>query len=634
MSDDGMRPERREVERFLESLGEAITDETPVDWDAAKRVKPDLSSRIDGLRTISEIAAAHRSRAGRSAVDGDSRIGRAAGLSPALFRWGHLEAVERLGTGSYGEVFRAFDTTLERDVALKLWPSMGTGAGWSARPALDEARRLARVRHPNVLMVHGADIHDERFGIWTDLIDGKSLEERLASDGPLGAQEAMVIGAQLCRALAAIHAAGLVHGDVKAANVLRESGGRIVLADFGSVSDLLAGDSREGRRAFGTPLAAAPEVLRGGSPTPAADLYGLGVLLYRLVSGRYPVSAATALELLEKHEKGERTTLRDARPDLPGSFVAVVERALEADPRARHASAGAMERALVGAYDETGPDADGARDQGADDGRAAVAGARGRRTRAAPRFPTLAVILLVPLVVAGGAYLLLRSSIRGGAAASRGEPTAAATPVARSSQAGRTEASPARALRVDASLHRVRAGLEEVLPSGALLHTGESLFLRLEGSEPLNLYVLDEDEAGKLFVLFPIAGLDATNPLEGGVAHRIPGTRAGVAQDWEVTSAGGKEWILVIASRSPLPALESEIATMPAAEAGRPLEFGELAPQALDGMRGIGRMGESRSAAARAVESRLAELARRLPAAAADPSGIWVRLFELHNAGS
>ena len=245
-----------------------------------------------------------------------------------LFTWGHLQVLQKLGEGSFGEVYRAFDPVLERDVALKLRRAEQPEGVVGRRAILDEARRLARVRHPNVLTVHGADVHDGRVGLWTDLISGQTLEERLRQDGPLGAHEAALICIELCDALAAVHAQGLTHGDVKAANIMRERGGRVVLMDFGAVTEVPRCGSGGGAT-LGTPLVMAPEVLRGETPGTTADLYSLGVLLYRLVSGRYPVEAESVQELCEKHARGESVPLADRRPDLPTAFLEVVDRALE-----------------------------------------------------------------------------------------------------------------------------------------------------------------------------------------------------------------------------------------------------------------------------------------------------------------
>ena len=170
----------------------------------------------------------------------------------------------------------------------------------------------------------------------------------LTEQGPQGADEAARYGIEVCKALAAVHGAGLVHRDVKTSNVMREQGGRIILMDFGSVTEQAAAGPLPGASDLsGTPLYLSPEHLRGEDLTPASDIYSLGVVLYRLASGRFPVEASTFVELLEKHRRGSSVPLRDARPDLPASFVQVVERALSFDPRNRFASPGALERALA-----------------------------------------------------------------------------------------------------------------------------------------------------------------------------------------------------------------------------------------------------------------------------------------------
>jgi hypothetical protein len=203
-----------------------------------------------------------------------------------------------------------------------------------------------------VVTVHGVDEQDGRVGLWMDRVHGRTLEELLALLGPCSAREAAAIGIDLCAALAAVHAVGLVHGDLKSQNVMREGtpghaggAGRIVLMDFGSAHSNVGGSASSP----GTPLYTAPEVLRGGKTSPASDLYALGVLLYRLVSGRYPIDARTIEELEAKLERGELTSLRAVRPDLPNAFVAVVERALAPDPAHRFHDAAEMERALASA---------------------------------------------------------------------------------------------------------------------------------------------------------------------------------------------------------------------------------------------------------------------------------------------
>ena len=142
--------------------------------------------------------------------------------------------LERVGEGAFGEVYRAWDTRLDREVALKLLRRQDWSHAGDASAVIDEGRMLAQVRHPNVVTVHGADRIAGRVGLWMEFIHGRTLEQLLHERGPFGAGEATLIGLDVCRALSAVHRAGLLHRDIKAQNVMREDGGRIVLMDFGT----------------------------------------------------------------------------------------------------------------------------------------------------------------------------------------------------------------------------------------------------------------------------------------------------------------------------------------------------------------------------------------------------------------
>ncbi len=142
-----------------------------------------------------------------------------------------------------------------------------------------------------------------------------------------------------------MHAAGLVHGDVKATNAMIEPGGRVVLMDFGSARPPSTEDPERG--VSGSPLAMAPEVLAGGAPRPASDLYSLGALLYLLTTGRPPFVAQSLPELQAQHATNRRPLLSEVKPGLGAAFVTVVERALSIDPERRYGSAAEMESALA-----------------------------------------------------------------------------------------------------------------------------------------------------------------------------------------------------------------------------------------------------------------------------------------------
>ncbi len=270
---------------------------------------------------------------------GDSRP-----TARAPTHWGPFRLIEKVGQGGFGQVYRAWDSTLEREVALKLLLPCGLDPDAEAKAVLREARLMARVRHPNVVPVYGVDRHDGRVGFWSDFVRGKTLSALLAGQGPFGYREAALIGIELCKALSAVHAAGLLHRDIKTGNAMREEGGRILLMDFG-----LTDEHDATHRFGGTPVYLAPELLAREPASVSTDIYALGVLIYHLLTAKYPVDGASFQELKTAHESGTRRSLLDERSDLPEQFVHVIETALNRDPKKRYATAGQMIAALSGA---------------------------------------------------------------------------------------------------------------------------------------------------------------------------------------------------------------------------------------------------------------------------------------------
>ena len=413
----------RETPALL-ALAESIADGAPVDWEAAEAgASREEQPVIRQLRVLSSLAGLHRS----IAADLAGAAAAPRHVSPAIGSWAHLRLIERLGGGAFGDVYRAWDEDLERDVALKLLRGDAAGeSGTHASRIANEGRLLARVRHPNVVCVHGVAVHDDRVGLWMELLRGVTLEQQLAAQGPFSAREATLVGVDLCGALAAIHAAGLIHRDVKAQNVMREAGGRIVLMDLGTGREAGGRAVRAGPELAGTPLYLAPEIFRGSPASARTDLYSLGVLLYHLVTGSFPIRATTIEELEEAHAAGAVVRLRDARADLPPGFVRVIDRAISADPSARFETAGAFEAALVETLNE-GPVASSAPSITAP--QAAKPSARAARTwaRAGLVAATIAAVIVIAFV---GWPSLRRLGSRERGSSSAGVPAGAVRSIA------------------------------------------------------------------------------------------------------------------------------------------------------------------------------------------------------------
>lgn len=326
MSDDAL----------LIKLAAAITDRSSPDWEAAASTATTRKQRqlVEELRIVANLAAVHLGLGVRASED-MSRVPRGHPTN-----WGPLEIRGEIGRGHFGTVYLAWDAALERRVALKLLRETG-----GAAEIIREGRLLARVRHPNVVTVYGVDQFDDSVGLWMEFVDGLTLSRVLATNGVLGPREAALIGVELCGAVAAVHKAGLLHRDIKAQNLIREGTGRIVLMDFG------AGEVRADRSPTGsitgTPLYLAPEIFAGAPATIASDIYSMGVLLFHLVTGRYPVEGQTMEQIEAAHARQNRQQLAPLRPDLLSGFVRVVERALERDPADRYRSSDDMQHDLT-----------------------------------------------------------------------------------------------------------------------------------------------------------------------------------------------------------------------------------------------------------------------------------------------
>lgn len=320
---------RDPVERAVESL----TDAVEIDWTALEAESKDAETLVT-LRTLRQVAAI--ARAHQAPASPRRRV--------LPFNWGPLDVQEHLSHGAHGDVYRAWDPRLEREVALKLLRS-DLREQSPARVAITEGRLLARVRHPNVVVVYGADRIEGQDGIWMELVEGETLRHLVAREGPLSAHDVAKVGAAVCNGLAALHAAGLVHRDVKAQNVMRDRNGRTILMDLsGGLEQSSPDDNLEG-----TPLYLAPELLEGARATVASDIYAVGVLLFFLLTGRYPVEAASVDELrrhhrLRKAQRLDGVSLALAAPSL----AAAVDRALNPQPSERYSTAADFEAALVG----------------------------------------------------------------------------------------------------------------------------------------------------------------------------------------------------------------------------------------------------------------------------------------------
>jgi len=249
--------------------------------------------------------------------------------------------LERIDEGGAGEVWRARDEKLGRDVAIKL---LGPDADDAFRSRFaDEARRAAAVVHPNVVTVFDEGRDGADAFMVMELVPGKTLRDIVAERGPLPAHEVARLVRQVAAALDAAHAAGVIHCDVKPANVIVDPEGLAKLTDFGIAR---AARDRDEQELLGTARYIAPERVEGGPVTARTDVYGLGLVAYELLTGRPAFDGATSEELVRERLLGPPPSLRLARVGLDDRLDAIVGRALATLPDRRYASAGAFARAF------------------------------------------------------------------------------------------------------------------------------------------------------------------------------------------------------------------------------------------------------------------------------------------------
>ncbi|MDX1530072.1 MAG: protein kinase, partial [Rhodothermales bacterium] len=294
-------------------------------------------------REVAGLLAAHARTGVLDASLADLAAGAASAVGALPARVGPYRVVREVGRGGMGVVVEAHDPRLGRPVALKFLPP-GASAEDDAR-FLTEARAASQLDHPHVGTVYDVgQTEDGRRWIAMAYYSGPSLAERIA-EGPLPVEEAVRLAGEVADGLGAAHAAGLVHRDVKPANVVLTAQGTAKVLDFGVAKGAGEGQTRAGVR-FGTLAYMAPEQVRADAVDARADLWALGVVLYELLTGRLPFDeedpAALLLAILDR----EPPPVRALRPEVPEALERVVRQALAKDPARRFATAEAFATAL------------------------------------------------------------------------------------------------------------------------------------------------------------------------------------------------------------------------------------------------------------------------------------------------
>ena len=334
---------------------------------------------------------------------------------------GRYELKETVGTGGMSTVYCAFDTLLERNVALKILHEHYGGDEEYVERFRREARAVAQLSHPNIVTVIDRGEEDGKQFIVFELVDGENLKELVERGGPLPVRRVLELGLEVGRALAFAHAQGLIHRDVKPQNVLLDGDGRAKVTDFGIVRSLDAVGQTETGTVLGTSHYIAPEQARGERVDAQTDVYSFGVVLHELLTGEVPYTGENFLSVAMKHVNDPVPSVLDTRPDAPIRLATLIERCLAKEPADRPASMDEVVAELEAVQAELDAREDGEgtmimRKPAVVPARARKQQRRAQRDRRAPFWLLLLGLLLLAAAV-GGILLVTRDDDPLGSAA-------------------------------------------------------------------------------------------------------------------------------------------------------------------------------------------------------------------------
>ena len=267
---------------------------------------------------------------------------------------GRYQIQELIGQGGMSSVFKAFDPNLQRVVAVKLiHPHLSSDSRFTSRFE-DEARAVARLRHPNIVQVYDFNHDGELFYMVQEFVSGKTLQALLGQLNETGERLPLPVAIKytvdVCRAIDYAHRLGMIHRDIKPANIMINEDDQAILMDFGIVK-LLQGNSHTTTGTIvGTLLYMSPDLIRGEPPDARSDIYSLGVALFEMLSGRVPFQADSAMTLMMMHQNDPVPDLHILRQDTPEELIAIVQKSLAKTRPERYTTAGEMGAALSAVY--------------------------------------------------------------------------------------------------------------------------------------------------------------------------------------------------------------------------------------------------------------------------------------------
>ena len=258
------------------------------------------------------------------------------------------QLLERLGSGGMSDVFRARDLMLERSVAIKVLHENYSNDQAFQQRFRQEARAAANLSHPNIVTVHDFGFDHGLLFIVMEYIPGKDLKTLLRQRGRFSVEEAIPLMVQACAGIGYAHRAGLVHCDVKPHNMIVTPDARLKVTDFGiarALSTIMPDERAD--VVWGSPQYFSPEQAAGEAPSPASDVYSLGVVLYEVLTGALPFTAPSSEELARMHLEAAPIPPSEYVPDIPAALEQIVLKVLSKEPAARYRTADQLGRVLL-----------------------------------------------------------------------------------------------------------------------------------------------------------------------------------------------------------------------------------------------------------------------------------------------
>ncbi len=260
---------------------------------------------------------------------------------------GRYLLVSQLASGGMAVVYKGVDQKLGRTVAVKiLRPSLTVDPIFITRFE-NEARSIANLSHPNIVVVHDVDSDGPTHYIVMELVDGNDLKKVIRAHGALPLERALNLSIQICKGLGFAHRARIVHADVKPQNVLLTLNDTVKITDFGIAQAL--SDTQPAERAsvvWGSPHYFAPEQAQGEKPTAAADVYSIGIVMFEMLTGRLPYTGASQQDLAMAHIQSPVPDVRDFNPNVPVELAGLVKKVMSKKPNDRFGEAGKLEAVL------------------------------------------------------------------------------------------------------------------------------------------------------------------------------------------------------------------------------------------------------------------------------------------------